>query len=190
MSTPTTPVSPMSPVSPTSPTTLNTAILSFDPEAKQNAEICRVLKKIGYAYAKKLVNTLQGSIWRGVYSPKNDGSYETAVIKTTSQYLYNKSKGIVKGKVYTICEDILLEQSILKYLTHQKHCPKSIIKYHWFFKTHTDFYLVMEDGGISLFEFVKSSHELISTGKLSLSHWKQVVLIIFSQLIECIEYIH
>ena len=48
----------------------------------------------------------------------------------------------------------------------------------------------MEDGGGSLFDFVKSAHKLIRLGILEISHWIQVVKHIFKQMIECIEFMH
>ena len=48
----------------------------------------------------------------------------------------------------------------------------------------------MEDGGCSLFDFVKKCHRCIQERVLSISHWKQVVKVIFKQMIEAIQYIH
>ena len=54
----------------------------------------------------------------------------------------------------------------------------------------TDYYLVMEDGGGSLFDFVMNAHRFIQLGILDTSHWIQVVKVIFKQMIECIQFIH
>ena len=48
----------------------------------------------------------------------------------------------------------------------------------------------MEDGGGPLFDFVKSAHKMIRLGMLDISHWIQVVKVIFQQMIECIQFIH
>ena len=48
----------------------------------------------------------------------------------------------------------------------------------------------MEDGGMSLQQFTQKMHKLIKLNLLDIDHWKNVVRIIFIQMIECIEYCH
>ena len=48
----------------------------------------------------------------------------------------------------------------------------------------------MEDGGSSLFNFVKIAHKLIRTKQIDIAHWHKVVRIILKQMVEAIEYIH
>ena len=57
------------------------------------------------------------------------------------------------------------------------------------FSAH-NFYLVMEDGGHSLFAFVQKAHSLIQAGNLEISHWNEVCKVIFKQMVECVEYLH
>eukprot|EP01083_Nonionella_stella_P070198 187720_1 len=104
--------------------------------------------------------------------------------------LCTHSQGVVNGQVYSIKEDIILEQSILKYLTQDIRCPKSIVKWHQFFKTETDLYFVMEDAGHSLFDFVTQAHALVKARKIDIRHWQRVCHMILRQMIECIDYIH
>ena len=48
----------------------------------------------------------------------------------------------------------------------------------------------MEDGGGSLFDFIQKAHQLIKDSTIAISHWQQVVKVIFKQMLEAIEYIH
>eukprot|EP00483_Globobulimina_turgida_P001546 UN01548 len=115
---------------------------------------------------------------------------ETSVIKITNQFLHKHSMSVVGNKVYSVSEDIFLEQSILKYLQQQENYPKSIVKCQQFFRTDTSYYLVMSDGGNSLFVFMQKAHQLIRAGKIELSHWKNVCRLIFKQMLECVEFLH
>ena len=48
----------------------------------------------------------------------------------------------------------------------------------------------MEDGGSSLFDFCKAAHGLIQKGVIQISHWKNVIRVIFMQMLQAIEYLH
>merc|ERR1712176_861434 len=52
------------------------------------------------------------------------------------------------------------------------------------------FYLIMEDGGTSLFSFVETAHRLVQSGRIDITHWQQVTNIIFKQMVDAIEFIH
>ena len=96
----------------------------------------------------------------------------------------------MNGLEYKVSENIIKEMTIQKYLTDSKHCPHSIVKYISSFETDNDYYLIMEDGGDGLFEFIVKAHHFIQSGEITISEWHKVVKIIFKQMIECIEYIH
>merc|ERR1712087_351568 len=83
-----------------------------------------------------------------------------------------------------------MERSVVKYLTQSKDCPPSIIKFISFFKSRTCFYLLMEDGGHSLFEFVRRAHYFLSAGHIEINHWHQVIRCIFVQMVEAIAFMH
>eukprot|EP01084_Bolivina_argentea_P128248 226725_1 len=139
----------------------------------------------------KIADTLQGSIWRASTTTNHTTNASTVVVKVTKKEQHKNSIAICENKVYhNVKENILLEQSILKYLTQLQDCPESIAKFVSFFKTKNEFCLVMEDGGSSLFEFVASAHNLIKSKRIEVSHWIQVVKVIFRQMVECIQFIH
>ena len=48
----------------------------------------------------------------------------------------------------------------------------------------------MEDGGQSLFDFVKRAHKCIKVRKLDISQWIKMCKFIFKQMVQCLEYIH
>eukprot|EP01083_Nonionella_stella_P089301 249145_1 len=156
-------------------------------QSKHDKKVTRVLQKVGLVSATKLTNSLQGSIWRAA---SKDGGDKFSVTKVTSQYLHEKSMSVVDNQAYAVNEDILLEQSILKFLTQNTNCPKSIVRFERFFKTNTDYYLVMEDGGTSLFDFIMKAHKLIAEKKIEASHWKEVSRIIINQMIDAIAFCH
>eukprot|EP01083_Nonionella_stella_P286986 976793_1 len=159
-------------------------------DAKNTRKILRVLKKIGFTQGTKIVDTLQGSIWRAEKKKKTSPG-ETAIIKITDQHLHKHSLTVpINGNRYHVKEDILLEQSILKYLTEQENVPKSVVKFEKFCRSNSSYYLVMEDGGSSLFNFINKSHQLARLPKVEVCNWSEVVHIIFKQMIECIDYIH
>lgn len=56
--------------------------------------------------------------------------------------------------------------------------------------SNLNYFLVMSDGGRSLFHFLEKVHIMIDEGQIDIQHWKQVVKVIFRQMIEAIEYIH
>eukprot|EP01084_Bolivina_argentea_P050214 92333_1 len=155
-------------------------------ESKVINNLPHVLTKIGFVDGEKIADTLQGSIWRAI-----SGSNESSVIKITSQNLHKRSSSKPwNGKTFKVQENILIEQSILKYLSENENCPESIVKYQRFFKSKTNYYLVMEDGGTSLWDFISDAHGLINQGQITIKEWHRVCKIIFKQMIECIEYIH
>jgi len=182
-------ISPMTPQSPAS--NLNYANIRQTVEFKRNKKICKVLHKIGMFKPTKVADTLQGSIWRAYQIPQDLEKPTTSVIiKVTQQDLYRKSMANIEGQLFEVNEDVLLEQSIVKFLSQQPSCPNSIVKFHRFFKSHSSLFFVMEDGGCSLFEFVQRTHRLLNQGKIEVAHWHAVVRIIFEQMMEAIEYMH
>jgi len=114
---------------------------------------------------------------------------KTVVVKVADINLARTQISIVNGKKYKVNEDIFREQNILKKLS-QRQCPESIVKFHRFVKTKRDFYLVEEDGGSPLFEFVDNMHKLIKMGKVDIKDWHKTVQIIYKQMVECIDFLH
>ena len=80
----------------------------------------------------KIAKTLQGSIWRAVHKSSN----KPMVIKVSNKTLTNKQMIIVNNTKYNVHENIINEKNILKYLTKDKQCPQSIIKYVAYFKRY------------------------------------------------------
>jgi len=168
------------------------------------------LNKAGYYNVTKLADTLQGTVWRvskgsldsldsvdikaSSPSSKPDPLIKdatTTVIKVTNKYLHQKGIGVMNDTIYNVQEDILQEGNILNILTSSQDAPKSIVKYHSFFRSKYDYFLEMEDGGTtSLFNFCVKVHQLIEKGHIEITEWHRVVKIIFKQMVDCLEYIH
>eukprot|EP01084_Bolivina_argentea_P140236 246604_1 len=148
------------------------------------------MQRAGFVDCIQIANTLQGSIWSATHQISNN----KVVIKVTEKYLHSKSMVMMKlNGVQRKCkvnENILIEKDILKHLTTDKHCPNSIVKYIGFFTGEFHYYLVMEHGGSSFFDFVFKVHQFISTRNVEILEWHRLVKVLFKQMIESVEYIH
>ena len=112
------------------------------------------------------------------------------VIKVTNKKLHSQPVIIIDGKRRYIQENIIKERLILRYLTTSKDAPKEIVQYiNWFSDTE-NYYLVMENGGGSLFEFVAKAHRIISIGRLKISEWQRIVQLLFKQMVNAVGYMH
>ena len=127
-----------------------------------------------------------GSIWRA----KHKKSGIKVVVKATNKELHDKKVSIIDGNEHQVLENIMFETAILAHLTEDRLCPNSIIKFYDCFQSDVNYYVVMEDGGQSLFSMVLNVHKFIRYNKLDIDEWLKVCKIIFKQMIECIEYIH
>eukprot|EP01084_Bolivina_argentea_P080926 146556_1 len=143
-------------------------------------------RKPGYIFKTKICSTLQGEIWQCIQQNTN----KKVVIKKTDLNLHQNGIIYLNGQEIKVQENILTEKSILKYLSDDIKCPKSIVKYIDSFKSNRYYYMVEEYGGTRLFDFIVNVHHFISMGRLAISEWHRVCKIIFKQMIECIEYCH
>eukprot|EP01084_Bolivina_argentea_P157230 273994_1 len=134
---------------------------------KYETKLKSVLNECGYIEAIKIGNTLQGSIWRAF----RKSTYKQVVVKIANKKLHQESMGIVRGEKVCVHENIAAEKRCLKYLNDDKYAPQSMVKYHQFLKSKNNYYLIMEDGGISLFDFIVKIHTFINAGMLDISEW-------------------
>eukprot|EP01084_Bolivina_argentea_P232976 392510_1 len=155
-------------------------------QMKDDESIIHDIIKAGYICPEKISDTLQGSIW----AAWNYLSHTKVVIKVTNKYLHSDSTMILNGHKCKVYENILKEKEILKHLSKNSKCPDSITKYLGFFKSNENYFLVMQHGGRSFFDFIVKAHQFISLDKIQITEWHKLVKIIFKQMIECIEYIH
>eukprot|EP01083_Nonionella_stella_P068898 183244_1 len=150
----------------------------------------------GYQTASKpLTTTLQGSIWCGMNTnPHTIGHFNrNIVIKVSNKDLDLHKITVLDGKIIQVQESILSEMSILKYLTyHGIHygLNQFIVNYIDFFYDESNYYLVMENGGISLFDFVLKAHQCLSTGKIKQIAWRNTCRSIFKQMVTFIHILH
>jgi len=153
---------------------------------KYEKKLRAILLKRGYGKSTKIVDTLQGTIWRAIQQQSN----KPVVIKITSKELTSESSVVISGKKHKIHESILQERNVLRHLSKDENCPRSIVRYVDFMKSNVNFYLIEEDGGHSLFDFNVKVHEYIQCGKIAIGEWHKVVKIVFGQLVECLHYMH
>ena len=99
-------------------------------QSRYEKKLRAILSKRGYAKSTKIVDTLQGTIWRSTQQATN----KPVVIKITSKELTSESSVVVDGTKIKIDENILKEKNILKHLSSDAKCPNSITKYIDFMK--------------------------------------------------------
>eukprot|EP01083_Nonionella_stella_P242421 845630_1 len=155
-------------------------------ESQYERNIFNLLTEAGFTKNLKIASTLQGQIWKS-YQKELD---EEFVIKVTSKKLHKSSSIIVNGKTLEVKENIIQETKIMEKLSALSNCPSSIIKYKGFFKSSSNYYLMMESGGFNLFDFIKKSHRLIRLNMVDMFEWHETVKIIFKQMIEAVEFMH
>lgn len=133
-------------------------------------------------------HSLSGSVW----SSRRKKSGESAIAKVTSRKLHQHGLILLDGQKYAVQEDILKEKEILKFLTAQKGDvgAQRVVQHLDFFKSNSNFYLVMEHGGHMLFDFVVRVHRYIEGGKLELAEWRRFVRVLFAQIVEAVQFIH
>eukprot|EP01083_Nonionella_stella_P164585 545185_1 len=154
--------------------------MSLDPNLKSS------LKGVGFGEVIKVADTLQGIILKAVQQPSN----QRVAIKMANKYLHKNAVAYCNGKYYNVKENILMEATILKYLSEQQDVPRSLVRYSTLLECANNYYLVMADGGTGLLDFVQQAHALISAGHLNINEWHKVVQVIFSQMLDCISFIH
>ena len=108
--------------------------MSRSPSSKMiqssDKSISKTLTKLGLSSIYKISKSLQGAVWRGKYNN------EKLVIKVTNCHLQEQSLAhFGNNKLVPVDEDIISEAMILKYLSQDSKCPKSIVKYGNFFKS-------------------------------------------------------
>eukprot|EP01084_Bolivina_argentea_P098223 176536_1 len=137
-----------------------------------------------------MATTLQGSLWAGLNTNKNTIGHFSSniVVKVTNKDLDFQKITVLDGKSVKIEESIISEMKILKYLT--RHGMLFIANYIDFFHDETNYYLVMENGGKSLFDFVLKAHQFISAGKLSPFQWQTACKSIFKQMVTFLDVLH
>eukprot|EP00484_Ammonia_sp_Unknown_P008553 CAMPEP_0197074932 /NCGR_PEP_ID=MMETSP1384-20130603/211356_1 /TAXON_ID=29189 /ORGANISM="Ammonia sp." /LENGTH=409 /DNA_ID=CAMNT_0042513773 /DNA_START=23 /DNA_END=1252 /DNA_ORIENTATION=- len=143
------------------------------------------MKSAGYVPFRSIASTLQGSIWK-VNSNTEKGS---SVIKVTKKSLHKKSVAEIDGQQIDILEDVIKETAILKYLT-SSNPPESLAKFESFFTDKQHYYLVMEDAGDGLFEFVTKCHAFIEDDKLSVAEWLRFCRAAFKQMVDVVHWLH
>jgi len=137
-------------------------------------------------------DSLQGSIWRCTQSTTN----ASIVAKVTSKELHSSSsprESIVKNasnRTVHVLEDIKHEHRILKHLTKDPFCPSCIIRPLAFLESRRNYYLLLEDGGRSLYNFIVEMHDFVDRGYLRTAELHRLVRVIVCRMVECVEYLH
>ena len=164
----------------------------FHNEEKEKKEILSLeeitLLLHGYKKDKYLCDTLQGHVMMA-YN-KSNGEY--VIIKTSNKLLHDQHMTQItkQGKQYKIEEDIIKEAKLMKLFISDKNVPSAMIKFYDFFEDKENYYLVMENGGNDLFDFIVSCHDLIMKNKISIREWRKHVKFMFAQMILFISWMH
>lgn len=113
------------------------------------------------------------------------------IIKRASYILVKSKLGKINGEYIRTNENIINEANILKYLQQQNNSNiRSFVKFIDFFKDSRNYFLLMTNVGLSLFDHTINMHKLIECNKLNINEWKKHIKIIFKQIITFINYLH
>ena len=104
--------------------------------------------------------------------------------------MHDKQASVVNGAQYGVYENIKAEKSILKRLSAIDGAHHGIVRYVDFFKSHRNYYLILEHGGDSLFDFTQRAHQFIAVGQLSVSEWHRLVRVIWKQMVRAVAFLH
>jgi len=155
----------------------------------KDISIATMLNKYGYKNVTKLCYTDQGSVWRAK-SPKKFG-YQSVVIKIASKLHYDHDKNTPSEH-----ENILNEIELLQKINGQLNecnCDEiknSVIRVIDTFETMDNYLVILEDGGIDLFNFVNECHQQISNEKIVVNEWQNTMKIIATKLIKLLNFLH
>lgn len=147
-----------------------------------------------YNIIKVLQSTVQGEI----YLVENKKSKKFYVIKTSFRILYENH---ISKSGHNVNEDIIKEYCILKHLTLLSHnktdtekvCSNDIngfVKFRSFLIGTSHFYLIVEYGGIDLFEYNVKQQKNLKLNQNLTHEWHFVVSYIVAQLIQTVCYFH
>eukprot|EP01083_Nonionella_stella_P273386 927346_1 len=157
---------------------------------EEQRRVIKIMNAVGYTAHDKIADTLQGTVWRAVQRSTN----KLVVIKATDRYLHQNHicTRVVNGRrvEVQVHENCKKELRILKYLSRDTRCPASIVKYIHSFQSTDYYFIVMEDGGRNLFDFITKAHRFLEHGSLKIGAWHDACKVIFKQMMECVEYIH
>ena len=78
----------------------------------------------------------------------------------------------------------------MKYLQTKNPPINNWVRYIDLLEDDKNIYLLMEYGGIPLFNHVKTMHELIKCGRLSVGEWTNHVRILFKQMCYYVNWLH
>eukprot|EP01083_Nonionella_stella_P242420 845629_1 len=157
---------------------------SYEDQISSEHEEKLALSLHGYKRDKCITSTLQGQVFTAT-----NNENKSVVIKKTNKNLHYKGISVINGEICYVSENIVKEAYLMKeFMLYNP--PNSCIKYYDFFEDASNFYLVMENGGTSLFDFIVECHKLIDSKKLSLEYWRQIVKYIFAQMVQFIHWLH
>eukprot|EP01083_Nonionella_stella_P186702 684304_1 len=150
-----------------------------------------VLEQQGYNPLLTVAKTLQGSIWKvSARKQKNQlHDDDTYIVKVTNKSLHDQQIAYVDGKSYSIQENIVKEVSILKYLS-SSDAPPQLVGYSDHFWDARNYFLIMEDAGMNMFEFTKESHVLIRNKTIDIPHWHTFCKNAMKQMAEVMYWLH
>eukprot|EP01084_Bolivina_argentea_P047909 88320_1 len=175
-------ITPLTPYSPVTP------IYTFSADSKAKNSFKDTLKQAGFNPLQRIANALQGSVWR-VSASESKTDTVTYIVKIANKKLHNKSIAYINDKQIKISENIENEAAIIKYLNANQP-PITLINYHKFFSDAYNYFLVLEDGGDSLFSFVKESHEHIKNDTIDIKEWHKFCKGAITQMVNVLHWMH
>ena len=151
---------------------------SFIKTKNRNYSINVSLKNHGYI----VIKTIEKRKYGFVYYAKQVNTNTEVIIKTCSKSVY-------RGNTCMAKQNIIHEGKIMKFIQHHNP-PKNFIKCLDFFYDDKFIFLVQQFGGINMFEYIKSSHEMIKDGEIPIQEWKRHCKILIKQILLYINWMH
>ena len=118
-----------------------------------------------------------------------DVNGNAVVIKRTDKKLFKNKVASIGDKIVKSCENIIYEAKAMNDI-QAKNPPKGMVKMVNFIEDEKNYFLIMEHGGMSMFNYVNICHKMILQKKLCLHEWKKHVKIIFKQMVTFIHWLH
>eukprot|EP00485_Elphidium_margaritaceum_P002514 CAMPEP_0202692716 /NCGR_PEP_ID=MMETSP1385-20130828/7020_1 /ASSEMBLY_ACC=CAM_ASM_000861 /TAXON_ID=933848 /ORGANISM="Elphidium margaritaceum" /LENGTH=459 /DNA_ID=CAMNT_0049348297 /DNA_START=104 /DNA_END=1483 /DNA_ORIENTATION=+ len=164
--------------------------------------VAELLRGHGYWALKKLCCTDQGSVWRAKAPKKLD--FRSVVIKIASKLHYKASNSDLLAAAATHNsnpsdsehENILREIALLQRInSEQQECVSDVIKNCIItvldtFENDDSYVVVLEDGGIDLYHFIRHCHQQIASQKIAIAEWRKTVQLIAQRLSQLLVWLH
>jgi len=159
-------------------------LFSNDPKLMKYSPKKTLLVKGKCYVTSKISKTLQGSCYHGF-----DINGNAVVIKRTDKKLTHNKSAKIDHKIVQSCENIVREAKAMSDIQSKKP-PPGMIQLIKFIEDDKNYFLIMQDGGMSFLDYINTAQKSISQNKLSIHEWRKHCKMIFRQMVTFIHWLH